>query len=152
MSLEYLRAVDFAKAKSLMQVLYSPGNPGFNWPPEAFQNEWMSTQQRGVAGSSSELCSLLCFRMSQAAWEISIVATNPLFQKQGCAEFLLSSFLEEFRNAPEPFVKHDSEVWLEVHEQNIKAIRLYEKMGFSKVGRRPRYYTDGSAAILCTTR
>jgi ribosomal-protein-alanine N-acetyltransferase len=31
---------------------------------------------------------------------------------------------------------------LEVRESNMKAIRMYEKIGFSKVGRRKRYYSD----------
>jgi ribosomal-protein-alanine N-acetyltransferase len=32
--------------------------------------------------------------------------------------------------------------WLEVRESNIAAIRLYEKQGFRKKGRRPAYYAD----------
>jgi len=36
-------------------------------------------------------------------------------------------------------------VFLEVDESNAPAIRLYERMGFYEVGRRPGYYPDGPA-------
>ncbi len=39
-------------------------------------------------------------------------------------------------------------IWLEVHEANQPARRLYEKLGFLEVGQRPRYYSDGGTAIL----
>ena len=37
---------------------------------------------------------------------------------------------------------------LEVREQNGPAIALYERRGYRRVGRRPLYYSDGSAAIV----
>ena len=44
---------------------------------------------------------------------------------------------------------HEAETaWLEVREDNLPAIRLYESTGYAAVGRRPRYYADGCAALL----
>jgi ribosomal-protein-alanine N-acetyltransferase len=40
------------------------------------------------------------------------------------------------------------ELWLEVHEVNVSAQNLYEKLGFRLSGRRPRYYKDGATALL----
>jgi len=37
---------------------------------------------------------------------------------------------------------------LEVKEGNTAAVRLYRRLGFVEVGRRAKYYTDGSAALL----
>lgn len=38
---------------------------------------------------------------------------------------------------------------LEVRESNKRALRLYEKLGFSRAGVRPRYYTDnGEGAVI----
>jgi ribosomal-protein-alanine N-acetyltransferase len=34
------------------------------------------------------------------------------------------------------------EVWLEVRESNMRALRLYQQCGFTVVGRRPGYYAD----------
>lgn len=39
-------------------------------------------------------------------------------------------------------------LWLEVHEDNARALKLYLDFGFRQTGVRPRYYRDGKAAIL----
>jgi ribosomal-protein-alanine N-acetyltransferase len=40
------------------------------------------------------------------------------------------------------------EVRLEVREDNARAISLYEKCGYRRLGRKPGYYADGAAALL----
>lgn len=40
--------------------------------------------------------------------------------------------------------------FLEVHEDNQPARALYAALGWTQVGRRPRYYPDGGAAMLLT--
>lgn len=37
---------------------------------------------------------------------------------------------------------------LEVRDDNVAALRLYEALGFERVGRRPSYYTGGCDAAL----
>lgn len=44
------------------------------------------------------------------------------------------------------------EIWLEVSHQNLAALKVYEKIGFHKVGHRPKYYSDGSDALLMTLK
>lgn len=39
---------------------------------------------------------------------------------------------------------------LELRETNLAALSLYLSAGFLEVGRRPRYYDDGEAAVLLT--
>jgi len=39
-------------------------------------------------------------------------------------------------------------LWLECRADNAAAIELYGKLGFREVGRRPKYYKDGTTAIL----
>jgi ribosomal protein S18 acetylase RimI-like enzyme len=36
---------------------------------------------------------------------------------------------------------------LEVREENLSAIRLYERRGYRRIGRYPRYYADGVDAL-----
>ena len=44
------------------------------------------------------------------------------------------------------------ECYLEVRVSNYKAIRLYEKMGFTKLRLNPFYYRDGEAAYTMTRK
>lgn len=74
------------------------------------------------------------------ALDISVLATDPSVQKQGRMKELLKTLLDSKEG--------DRKVWLEVHEQNLAARNLYEKLGFTVQGRRTKYYRDGSDAIL----
>lgn len=74
------------------------------------------------------------------AWEITFLATAIDGQRSGFMRRLLSYSLA---NRPK-----DRALWLEVHEANYAARQLYEGAGFREVGRRPKYYGDGGAAIL----
>lgn len=48
---------------------------------------------------------------------------------------------------------HDrAEVTLEVSEHNRAALALYRRVGFQVEGRRPRYYPDGSDALIMWRR
>lgn len=72
--------------------------------------------------------------------ELLQVVTNAKFLRKGFAGILLSSILK----------KHsDCEIFLEVHEDNIPAIRLYHKLGFQKQAIRKNYYkADSKNALL----
>ena len=39
-------------------------------------------------------------------------------------------------------------LFLEVRESNMPAINLYQKYGFTQVGKRPKYYRDGETALV----
>ena len=41
-----------------------------------------------------------------------------------------------------------NKIFLEVSHTNTPAIKLYEKCGFTQIGKRKNYYSDGSDAIL----
>jgi ribosomal-protein-alanine N-acetyltransferase len=71
--------------------------------------------------------------------EVLFLATSPQLQNQGIMAQLLDQFLQANRG---------SEIWLECRADNLRARHLYLKKGFRETGRRPRYYSDGSAAIL----
>lgn len=75
-----------------------------------------------------------------SAWEISFLATDPAARGQGLMKRLLEH-VRSIRPADKP-------LWLEVHEENQPARKLYESLGFEEVGRRPRYYSDGGTAVL----
>lgn len=62
------------------------------------------------------------------------LAVDPDFRKQGIGERLVAKLIDLLR------VKQAYCLTLEVRTSNTPAISLYEKLGFSQVGRRPNYY------------
>ena len=62
------------------------------------------------------------------------------YQHKGYGKFLLMKILENDSN--------DTNVFLEVKEANLPAVKLYIDLGFEEVDRKERYYSDGSNAIF----
>jgi ribosomal-protein-alanine N-acetyltransferase len=70
------------------------------------------------------------------------VAVDPIYRKQGLGENLLGK-VHDFGK------KHGSKIaYLEVRESNQSAVKLYEKLGYRKQGRRIKYYSNQEDALL----
>lgn len=76
--------------------------------------------------------------------EIDLVGVDPMSRRGGIAARLLARLIEAERAAG------GAEVRLELSAANAAASALYAGLGFVVVGRRPRYYPDGSDALLLT--
>ena len=113
------------------------GSP--HWTPEQVAEECRGLGFVDVDRNGEPLAFVL-IRDTGSAWEITFLATALEVRRQGRMERLLA---EVFSNRPQ-----GHELWLEVHEGNESARRLYGKLGFREVGRRPRYYSDGGTAVL----
>lgn len=74
------------------------------------------------------------------------IVTKKDKRNQGFAKFLLNELitLSEEKNC--------SSITLEVRENNLPAICLYESFNFEEVGRRKKYYKNGDTAILMTLK
>lgn len=70
------------------------------------------------------------------------IAVAPEAARRGLGRRLLGRLVEEGR------ALGCSKIALEVSERNAAARRLYEAAGCRIVGRRPKFYADGSGAIL----
>lgn len=76
---------------------------------------------------------------------INNVAVRPEYRRKGIAAALISLLIDEARAIGLAFMT------LEVRESNAPAIALYEKLGFTTVGRRKNYYEKPREdAILMT--
>lgn len=128
----------FEKAQEVSSVPIGP-----RWTREQFYDE---CQAGGVAyvDLSDQPSAFILFRDLGQAFEIEMLATHPDFLRKGQMFTLLSELLRRSQNDETP----PKAVWLEVHELNGLARQLYEKVGFKIVGKRPRYYSDGGAALL----
>ena len=64
------------------------------------------------------------------------VAVHPDFRRKGIAETLVSGLVENLQKMGSHCLT------LEVRASNAPAIALYEKLGFSEIGRRKNYYRN----------
>jgi len=74
------------------------------------------------------------------------IAIHPQYRGKGYASSLIKHVLDYFEE------KRDvHEFFLEVREGNMGAIRLYQRFGFEKIGKRKKYYseTNEDALVMC---
>ena len=64
------------------------------------------------------------------------IAVHPEHRRKGIAEALVTSLVMELT------ARGNHSLMLEVRPSNTPAITLYEKLGFTQVGRRPNYYRN----------
>ena len=64
------------------------------------------------------------------------VAVHPDFRRKGIAEALVNGLVEHLKTMGSHCLT------LEVRASNVPAISLYEKLGFSEIGRRKNYYRN----------
>ena len=64
------------------------------------------------------------------------VAVHPDFRRKGIAEALVNDLVENLKKVGSHCLT------LEVRASNVPAIALYEKLGFSEIGRRKNYYRN----------
>ena len=75
--------------------------------------------------------------------DVMNVAVAPAFRRQGIGEGLMVALMDALRD------KGMESLTLEVRASNSSAIALYDRLGFTEVGRRPNYYTDpGEDALI----
>ena len=72
------------------------------------------------------------------------IVTKKQMRHNGFANFLLDELISISKK------EKCSTITLEVNENNLPAINLYKKFGFTEVGRRKKYYRNGDTAILMT--
>jgi [ribosomal protein S18]-alanine N-acetyltransferase len=115
---------------------------GGTWNKDLLKHEMKVSQGVGLHVDGVGLVAFVLYRHFDEHREITILATKPSRQRQGDMRYLLTCLLE--RKSP------GEKIWLEVHEGNDPARKLYSKLGFIEVGRRPKYYRDGRDAVLYT--
>ena len=81
------------------------------------------------------------FRANAGAARLYSIAVDPGHRGQGLAALLLSD--AERQSA----LRGRRSLRLEVREDNESAIRLYERLGFRRIGVRSGYYADGATAL-----
>jgi ribosomal-protein-alanine N-acetyltransferase len=91
---------------------------------------------------ASELLAFALFNYVVDEAELLIIATHVDVRQQGYARMLFQEALKALRQ------KDIQKIFLEVRPSNAVALRLYERMGFSRVGLRKQYYPDYEDALI----
>ncbi len=74
--------------------------------------------------------------------EVLTIGTAPPWRRRGLAAALLTRCADTWR------AEGVDAAFLEVRSDNLPAIHLYTRLGWAVCGRRPRYYRDGTDAVL----
>ena len=136
-----IRLASSMDENALLEIIEPLQAPAFFWPADMFRAELVQTKT-WILEQNGKPLAFVCVRDVSEAYEISVLATGVSQQGKGVMRRLLQQVIEELGGK-----RH---LWLEVHENNLNARKLYEKLGFVHTGTRGGYYRDGSAALLYT--
>ena len=84
-------------------------------------------------------CGMIMGRLLGEDGEILTLAVHPHFRRRGIGTRLLASLMAGMA------MQGAARIILEVAQDNVAAISLYERLRFEVMGRRPKYYTSGRA-------
>ena len=113
-------------------------------PREAWGEDAIALQlaMPGVFGLVHRDGGMLLARVAADEAELLTLAVTPEARRRGVARALLADACSEAR------ARHARALLLEVAVGNVAALALYRQAGFVEVGRRARYYADGSDALI----
>lgn len=84
---------------------------------------------------------LILFRARSRVARLYSLAVDPVHEKAGVGRRLLTAAEEA------SFSRGCPNLRLEAREDNVRAIDLYQRAGYRRIGRREAYYEDGAAAL-----
>lgn len=103
------------------------------WSPDVLRSQLEKADSRcTVALEDGAAVGFLAFEQVLDEGSIVEVAVHPGYRRQGIARSLIAEALQNAAGL--------SAVFLEVRESNLPAIRLYESLGFTRIGVRKGYY------------
>jgi len=115
---------------------------GLNWTENQIKNA-LQHLSWGIF-EAGQCVSFICLRRAhESLLELDLMVTRKDMSHKNYMNKLITHIRREY---------FGREIWLEVHQNNLRALKFYEKQGFLKVGERPRYYPDGGVAILMSLK
>ena len=113
------------------------------WSLDALQSEINNPiSYLWVFESEKVLSGYICFWMFDKEAQVLSLAVHPRDRGKGFGHYLLKKMIEAAVS------KGVRNIWLEVRPSNLAGKRLYQKLGFVEVYRRPRYYSNTEDAIV----
>lgn len=114
------------------------------WSPDVWLEQLEAPVSRYLVGQlAGEIVGFAGAHLAEDEGHITIVAVDPHLRGRRLGEQLLRELLRRMRE------EGCRRVTLEVRQGNGAAQSLYQRLGFSPISRRPRYYSDcGEDAIV----
>lgn len=106
------------------------------WSTDSFCSE--VNKENGIVlcfVNNENVIALLSGYFAEGEGDITSVAVEPEFRRNGLANKLICEFEKTLPNNTE-------NIFLEVRESNVPAIKLYQKCGFEKLSTRKNFYTN----------
>ncbi len=114
---------------------------GFNWTTEQILSE-LKREVGSVAGFSCKDTALKVFVLYKEILPEAEIYL--LIKSKGTHSEVVFQTLRALIDTN----SHVNQWWLEVHEKNQGAIKLYERVGFHIKAIRKKYYSDGGSAFI----
>lgn len=138
-----IRKISQAEHSEVLHLVGAfPKAAGFSWPPEKLLQELREAEAWGLT-VENQLAGFVAFRENADAFEITVLGTAVGTRRAGVMKTLLMELINAHSH---------KDWWLEVHEENQAALKLYQSLGFEITGRRSKYYPDGKTALLMTLK
>ena len=96
----------------------------------------------GVFGLLDPRGGMIMTRVAADEAEVLTLAVDPVHRRHGIGACLLRAAMDAARE------RGGRSMALEVSVDNAAARKLYARAGFTEIGRRVRYYADGSDALI----
>ncbi|MEM4408548.1 MAG: ribosomal protein S18-alanine N-acetyltransferase [Candidatus Caldarchaeum sp.] len=133
-SIEPMRPEDIDEVVSIEELCFPTP-----WPRGIFESEVRSSKSLNlVARIGGSMCGYIISWKVYDEIHILNVAVHPDFRRMGIGTRLITTCIDYFMK------KGAKHALLEVRVSNEAAQRLYEKLGFRRIGIRKRYYTDNN--------
>src|SRR5213595_3035012 len=102
----------------------------------------VDTRRYVVAESDGQIVAYAGLMCIEPIADVQTIAVVPEFEGRGIGSSILTELIEEARR------RGAVEVLLEVRADNPRAQALYVLFGFEQIHVRPRYYRDGTDALI----
>lgn len=142
MVMHTMKLADLEEIKDILQTDFDD-----LWNFEIFKEELGNTNSRYlVLRYENEIVCFGGIKIILDEATLMDIVTKKNKRHQGFAKFVLNELLTIANE------ENCSSMTLEVRENNLPAIHLYEQFAFKEVGRRKNYYKNGDTAILMTCK
>ena len=113
------------------------------WSKRQWEKEFYKKEAKIFAlFSANKIIGVCSFDVILDEAHINYFLINQKYRRKGLGRYLMKNLISQFK------ILNLEKVLLEVSESNSGAQEFYNNLGFYTVGKRTKYYKDGSDAVL----